>query len=69
MFNNSNLNSFRVVTYGLWSLKDGSRTALIMLSKVKLALILQLGDVYHNKLCLVVFVARLKTLIQDQTHL
>ena len=68
-FNNSSLDSFAVATYALWTLKDSMRTASLLLSKAKLAPILQISDAYHNELCSAVFAPCLKTWIQDQTDL
>ena len=58
-----------MAAYALWSLTDGFRSASIILVKVKLALMLLIGDSYWNELCLAVFAARLKSWIQDQTSL
>ena len=60
-FNDGNLDRFGVVAYALRSLTDGSKSASIILAKVNLALMLQIGDSYRNELGSEVFAARLKS--------
>ena len=57
------------VAYVLWTLKDGSKEARLIMSKSKLAPLLAKGEVVKNELSGATFAVRLKTWIMKNTNL
>ena len=66
-FSDGNENSFGCVAYALWTLKDGSMEARLIMSKAKLGPLLAKGETVKNELAGATYAARLKTWIIQNT--
>ena len=67
-FADGNPDAFGTSAYAVWTLLDGSRESRLIMSKAKLAPILQKGETYRNELCGAVFAARLKNWICENAE-
>ena len=56
-FEDRNEEFFGASAYAVWTLKDSSKYANLIMSKAKLASLLKQGDPYKNELCGAVFAA------------
>jgi len=68
-FSDGNENAYGAVVYALWTLLDGSKEARLIMSKAKLAPLLQKGEIVKNELSGATFAVRLKTWIKQNTEL
>ena len=66
-FNDGNEDVFGANAYTIWTLKDGNKSARLVMSKAKLIPLLQQGDPYRNELSSAVFAARLKEYILENS--
>ena len=60
MFSDGNPDSFGACAYAVWTLMDGSRQAVLLMSRAKLSAVLQKGETVRNELSGAVFSCRLK---------
>ena len=68
-FNDGNEDAFGSNAYALWTQLDGSKKTTLIMSKSKLAPLLQKGDSYRNELSSAVLAARLKAWIYEHSGL
>ena len=54
-FNDGNEDVFGANAHAVWTLKDGTKSARLIMSEAKLALLLQLGDQYRYMLSRAVY--------------
>ena len=59
-FSDGNPDSFGTCGYSIWTLKDGSKVARLIMSKAKLSAILQKGETVKNELLVAAYNCRLK---------
>ena len=60
-FCDGNPNAFGVTAYVLWELQDGKKESSLLMSKAKLGLLLDLGEVVRNELSGATYASILKT--------
>ena len=68
-FSDGNEDAFGTAAYVLWTLKDGTREARLIMAKAKLGPLLNKGETVKNELAGATFAVRLKTWIISNTGL
>ena len=68
-FSDGNPDSYGTVAYTLWSLKDGSKVATLVMSKAKLGPLLMKGETVRNELSGATIASRLKDFIYENSGL